>query len=61
MPFLPIRELFATASCPWSSPPFRSRPRPAPPTPPQKCQADWQYCDTEGQLQGPFTSAQMAL
>lgn len=56
MPFMPIREMF-----PGGAPPFRSRPRPAPPAPPQKCNAHWQYCDTKGQLQGPFTSAQMCL
>eukprot|EP00425_Heterocapsa_triquetra_P001406 CAMPEP_0195063710 /NCGR_PEP_ID=MMETSP0448-20130528/10013_1 /TAXON_ID=66468 /ORGANISM="Heterocapsa triquestra, Strain CCMP 448" /LENGTH=338 /DNA_ID=CAMNT_0040094643 /DNA_START=62 /DNA_END=1075 /DNA_ORIENTATION=+ len=56
MPFLPIKELFKAPAQP-----FRSRPRPGPPPAPQKCNAMWQYCDTKGQLQGPFTSAQMAL
>jgi len=51
LPFVPIRELF-----PAPLQPFKSRPRPggAP------AQSQWQYCDTKGQLQGPFSSAQMA-
>lgn len=52
MPFLPIKELFHPPLLP-----FKSRPRPAQ----QQCQSMWQYQDTRGQLQGPFTSAQMAL
>jgi len=33
-----------------------------PPQPPQQAsQCQWQYCDTKGQLQGPFPSSQMAL
>lgn len=52
MPFVPIKELFHPPLLP-----FRSRPRPAS----QQCQCHWQYRDTRGQLQGPFTSAQMAL
>lgn len=56
MPFIPIRELFPAAL-----PPFKSRPRPAMlQASAAKCQCHWQYCDTKGQLQGPFTSAQMA-
>lgn len=58
MAFVPIRELFHPPLLP-----FRSRPRPCAvqPSPSSaKCQCHWQYCDTRGQLQGPFTSPQMA-
>jgi len=57
MPFIPIRELFHPPLIP-----FRSRPRPCPSQVAiSRCQFHWHYRDTKGQLQGPFTSAQMAL
>mmetsp|Transcript_87330 Transcript_87330/g.271313 ORF Transcript_87330/g.271313 Transcript_87330/m.271313 type:complete len:490 (+) Transcript_87330:61-1530(+) len=56
MAFIPIRELFHPPLLP-----FRSRPRPQPAPVAAKCSCHWQYCDTRGQLQGPFTSAQMSL
>jgi len=57
MPFIPIKELFYPPLIP-----FRSRPRPcAVQAATAKCQCQWQYRDNRGQLQGPFTSAQMAL
>mmetsp|Transcript_100664 Transcript_100664/g.174792 ORF Transcript_100664/g.174792 Transcript_100664/m.174792 type:complete len:709 (-) Transcript_100664:99-2225(-) len=52
MPFVKIKDLF-----PAPLEPFRSKPRQNGPQAP----AQWQYCDTKGVLQGPFTSAQMVL
>lgn len=74
MAFIPIRELFHPPLKPFRSQPKLGVPVPSqpknvspakpPPTqppsqPPSQCQ--WQYCDTKGQLQGPFPSSQMAL
>lgn len=59
MPFIPIRELFHPPLQP-----FKSRPRLAPPKVPQRAETKpptWHYLDTKGQLQGPFSSQQMAL
>merc|ERR1719401_1166272 len=54
MPWVPIRELF-----PHPLEPFKSRPKPTPVVP--QCQCKWQYRDKKGQLQGDFTSQQMAV
>mmetsp|Transcript_71028 Transcript_71028/g.169479 ORF Transcript_71028/g.169479 Transcript_71028/m.169479 type:complete len:615 (-) Transcript_71028:55-1899(-) len=58
MPFIPIRELFHPPLKP-----FKSRPRLAPNEPAQPSIQDskWQYLDTKGNVQGPFSSQQMAL
>lgn len=53
MPYVPIKELFHPPLLP-----FRSRPWPGQAT---KCAASWEYSDTKGLLQGPFSSPQMAL
>jgi len=54
MPWTPIKDLFHPPLLP-----FRTQPWKQPVV--ARCAAHWQYCDTRGQLQGPFTSAQMAL
>lgn len=57
MPFVPIKELFHPPLIP-----FKTRPRPsAPPPIVAKCCCHWQYRDTKGIEQGPFSSPQMAL
>lgn len=58
MPFIPIKELFHPPLKP-----FKSRPplKPPPVKQPSIEASQWQYMDTKGNLQGPFSSQQMAL
>jgi hypothetical protein len=51
MQFLPIRKLFPAPQVP-----FSYRPQVSPPA-----SFDWQYRDTKGLLQGPFSTTQMSL
>lgn len=58
MPFTPIKELFPPPLKPFESRPVVKLP-PVKDIPIEACQ--WQYMDTKGNLQGPFSSQQMAL
>lgn len=58
MPFTPIKELFPPPLKPFESRPV-VKPPPVKEIPIEACQ--WQYMDTKGNLQGPFSSQQMAL
>merc|ERR1740117_2362669 len=72
MGFTAIRELFPSPIPPFRTKPGPKRPEPAPapkpvaapapaPTPQAVCACSWLYCDTKGNVQGPFLSNQMSL